>query len=69
MLVAIGCQGRGIGWQTAMGGELARLAMDARYEPVLPVTPIVPIPFAPLKRAGVAATLMAMRALDRLGLS
>jgi glycine/D-amino acid oxidase-like deaminating enzyme len=69
LLAAIGCQGRGIGWQTAMGAELARLALDARHEPVLPLTPIAPIPFAPLKRAGAAATLMAMRALDRLGLS
>ena len=28
LLVAIGCQGRGIGWQTAMGAELARRALD-----------------------------------------
>ena len=69
VLAAIGCQGRGIGWQTAMGTELARLAIDARYEPVLPLSPIVPIPFAPFKRVGVAATLMGMRALDRLGIS
>ena len=69
LLAAIGCQGRGIGWQTAMGAELARLAMDAQHEPVLPVTPIAPIPFAPLKRAGAAATMIAMRAIDRLGLS
>jgi glycine/D-amino acid oxidase-like deaminating enzyme len=67
VFTAIGCQGRGIGWQTAMGAELARLAMDARYEPVLPLSPIVPIPFAPFKHAGVGATLIAMRALDRLG--
>lgn len=66
---AIGCQGRGIGWQTAMGGELARLARDKDYEPVLPFTPISCIPFAPLKRLGVSMTIAAMRVLDRLGVA
>jgi glycine/D-amino acid oxidase-like deaminating enzyme len=69
LIAAIGCQGRGIGWQTAMGCELARLTQDDAYLPVLPVSPVVPIPFAPLKRLGVAATVAAMRVLDRLGLS
>ena len=69
VLAAIGCQGRGIGWQTAMGGELARLATDATYESVLPISPVRPIPFAPLKRVGFTAALATMRALDRLGLS
>ena len=69
MFAAIGCQGRGIGWQTSMGAELARLATDATYETALPLSPIAPIRFSPLKRVGVAATLAAMEALDRLGLS
>ena len=69
VFAAIGCQGRGIGWQSAMGAELARLATDEAYEPVLPISPVKPIPFSPLKRLGFAATLTAMRALDRLGLS
>jgi glycine/D-amino acid oxidase-like deaminating enzyme len=69
VLAAIGCQGRGIGWQTAMGAELARLAMDESYESVLPVSPVKPIPFSPLKRVGYTAALHTMRALDRLGLS
>ena len=69
ILAAIGCQGRGIGWQTAIGAELARLAMDATYDPVLPISPIRPIPFSPLKRFGFGAALGAMRALDGLGLS
>lgn len=69
VFAAIGCQGRGIGWQTAMGGELARLAMDETYEPVLPISPVAPIPFSGLKRVGFAAALTAMRTLDRLGLS
>ncbi len=69
ILAAIGCQGRGIGWQSAMGGELARLALDAAYEPVLALSPIRPIPFPRFKRVGVAAALAAMGTLDRLGLS
>lgn len=69
VFAAIGCQGRGVGWQTAMGAELARLAMDETYEPVLPVSPVAAIPFSGLKRVGYAAALTAMRALDRLGLS
>jgi glycine/D-amino acid oxidase-like deaminating enzyme len=69
MFIAIGCQGRGIGWQTAMGGELAKLALDPDYDPVLPFTPLRPIPFHPLKAFGVASTITLWRALDRCGLS
>lgn len=69
IFAAIGCQGRGIGWQSAMGGELARLALDATYEPVLPLSAVRPIPFSSFKRLGFAAALAAMRMLDRLGLS
>ena len=69
MYAAIGCQGRGVGWQTAMGAELARLAADESYEPPLPLSQVAPIPFWPLKRVGFSATLAALRALDRLGLS
>ena len=69
VLAAIGCQGRGIGWQTAMGAELARIAMDETYQSVLPLSPVRPIPFSPLKRVGFTAALHTMRALDRLGLS
>jgi glycine/D-amino acid oxidase-like deaminating enzyme len=67
LFVAIGCQGRGVAWQSAMGAELARLATDARYDPVLPITPVRPIAFHPLKAAGVAATIAAYRMLDRWG--
>jgi glycine/D-amino acid oxidase-like deaminating enzyme len=69
VFAAIGCQGRGIGWQTAMGAELSRLAAGKCYEPILPISPIEPIPFSPLKRTGFTAALMAMQAADRLGLS
>ena len=69
LLIAVGCQGRGIAWQTAMGAELARVAIDPRYDPVLPFSPLRPIPFHRLKAFGVAATIAAYRALDRLGFS
>ena len=67
LFAAIGCQGRGIGWQTAMGCELALLARNPAYDSPLPVSPIRPLPFAPLKRVGVSLTIAAMRAMDRLG--
>jgi glycine/D-amino acid oxidase-like deaminating enzyme len=69
MFVAIGCQGRGIAWQTAMGGELAKLALDPHYDAVLPFSPVRPIRFHPLKALGVASTIAVWRALDRCGLS
>ena len=69
LLVAIGCQGRGIAWQTAIGAELARVAIDPRYDPALPFSPLKTIPFHPLKAIGFAATIAAYRALDRLGFS
>lgn len=69
LLVAIGCQGRGIAWQSAMGAELARLAVDAHYDPVLPFSPVRPLPFHRFKALGVAATIAAYRALDRFGYS
>jgi glycine/D-amino acid oxidase-like deaminating enzyme len=67
MLVAVGCQGRGVAWQTAMGAELARIVVDPQYEPVLPFTPVKPIPMYPLKTLGVGATIATYRVLDRLG--
>jgi glycine/D-amino acid oxidase-like deaminating enzyme len=67
VFIAVGCQGRGIAWQTAMGAELARIAIDPHYEPVLPFSPLKPIPLHPLKAFGVATTIAAYRALDRLG--
>ena len=69
MFVAVGCQGRGIAWQTAMGIELAELALDPRYDPVLPFSPVRPIPLHTLKALGVASTIALWRALDRCGLS
>ncbi len=67
LTIAVGCQGRGIGWQTAMGAELARMQMRQDYVPVLPVSPIAPITFHHLKAMGVTATIAMYRVLDRFG--
>jgi glycine/D-amino acid oxidase-like deaminating enzyme len=67
-LVAIGCQGRGIGWQTAMGVELAKFAVDPAYETALPVSPVEPIRLHRFKALGVSATVAAYRAMDWLGI-
>jgi glycine/D-amino acid oxidase-like deaminating enzyme len=67
MLVAVGCQGRGVAWQTAMGAELARIVVDPHYDPVLPFSPVRPIPMYRLKTLGVGAAIAGYRALDRLG--
>lgn len=69
LTIAIGCQGRGIGLQTAMGIEVARLDRRPDATPVLPSTPIRPIPFHGLKAVGVTATIAWYRALDRFGLA
>jgi glycine/D-amino acid oxidase-like deaminating enzyme len=68
LLVALGCQGRGIGWQTAMGAELARLAVDPICDTALPVSRVAPIRLHRFKALGVSATIAAYRAMDRLGI-
>ena len=52
-----------------MGVELAKRALDPRYEPPLPFAPVRPIPFHPLKAVGASATIAAYRVLDGLRLS
>ena len=69
MLIAIGCQGRGIGLQSAMGAELARRALDRSYEPALRFSPIDPIPFHGFKAVGMSIMVALYRAMDKLGLS
>jgi glycine/D-amino acid oxidase-like deaminating enzyme len=69
MLVAIGCQGRGIGWQTAIGVELAKRVLDRTHELPLPIAPVRPIPFHAFKAIGASAVIAAYRALDALRLS
>jgi glycine/D-amino acid oxidase-like deaminating enzyme len=69
LLVAIGCQGRGVGWQTAIGIELAKHVLDRRYDMPLPFAPVRPIPLHAFKAIGTSAVIAAYRALDALRLS
>ena len=69
ILIAVGCQGRGIGLQTAMGSELAKRALDRSYEPPLLFSPIRPVPLHGLKAVSVSAMVALYRAMDKLGLS
>lgn len=66
-LVAIGCQGRGIGWQTAIGRELAAITHDPAHEPLLPFSAIRPIPLHGAKAAWTSAAIAIYRVLDKLG--
>lgn len=69
LLVAIGCQGRGVGWQTAIGIELAKHALDPTHEFPMPVTPVRAIPLHSFKAVGTSALIATYRVLDRLGFS
>ena len=69
LITAIGCQGRGIGWQTAIGIELAKRVLDRSHEMPLPFAPVRPIPLHAFKALGTSATIAFYRALDALRLS
>ena len=65
LLVAAGCQGRGIGLMSALGPLLADYAFGR--DPVMlpfPLTPIRPIPLHGLRHLGVAAAITWYRLLD-----
>jgi glycine/D-amino acid oxidase-like deaminating enzyme len=65
LLIDIGCQGRGIGLQTAMGKAMADYVADGdAAELPVPLTPIAPIPLHFLQRAYVAATIAWYRLTD-----
>lgn len=65
LLIDIGCQGRGIGLQTAVGKAMAEYVAtgDAASLP-LPISPIAPIPFSLLQRAYIAAAVSWYRLSD-----
>lgn len=65
LVVNIGCQGRGVGLETAMGAALARYATtgEARALP-FPITKMRPIPFHALQELYVAAVVTWFRLLD-----
>ena len=65
LIVNIGCQGRGVGLESAMGRALAAYCAtgDRKVLP-FPVTPVKPIPFHSLNRAYVAAVVAYYRLSD-----
>lgn len=67
LLIAAGCQGRGIGLMVSLGERLARYAAsgDASELP-LPVAPLRAIPLHRFRRIGVAAQIARYRLLDGL---
>ncbi|TIW93332.1 MAG: FAD-binding oxidoreductase [Mesorhizobium sp.] len=67
LLAVVGCQGRGVGLMTALGGRVAGYLQsgDARQLP-FPLSPIRPIPFHAFRQVGVAATIAWYRLLDAL---
>lgn len=67
MVVALGCNGRGIAISTAMGGLLAeRLLGRAAGEMALPVTPIRTVPFHGLRHPVLAAATAVKRVQDAI---
>ncbi|HTS92360.1 MAG TPA: FAD-binding oxidoreductase [Stellaceae bacterium] len=65
LLIDIGCQGRGVGLQTAMGKAMADyIATGSPAALPLPLSPISPIPFHFLQRAYLAAAVSWYRLRD-----
>ena len=65
MLIDIGCQGRGVGLQTAMGKAMAEYIATGDAEALpLPLSPIASIPFHFLQRAYLAAAVTWYRFRD-----
>jgi glycine/D-amino acid oxidase-like deaminating enzyme len=69
LIACLGYNGRGVAMSTAMGGEIARLALGAAPGDIaLPVTPIRPMRFHGAWRLGVMARVLEGQIRDRLGL-
>ncbi|HML29986.1 MAG TPA: FAD-dependent oxidoreductase [Hyphomicrobium sp.] len=67
LIVAAGCQGRGIGLMTALGPRLVDYlaTRDADQIP-FPITPIRPIPFHAFRNVGISAAIAWYRLVDML---
>jgi glycine/D-amino acid oxidase-like deaminating enzyme len=69
LIVAVGCQGRGIGLMTALGPSLARyVASRDPAELPFPITPIRPIPLHRFRHLGIGAAIAWYRTIDAFGL-
>lgn len=66
LLIDIGCMGRGVGLQTAMGKAMAEYITTGNPEALpLPPVPIKPLPFHFLQKAYLSAFIAWYRLLDR----
>lgn len=64
-IIDIGCMGRGVGLQTAMGQALADYAMNGNPDVLpFPIRPIEPIPFHMFRRIGLGAIIAWYRFQD-----
>lgn len=64
-VIDIGCMGRGVGLQTAMGQALARYVIEGDPEALpFPIRPIDPIPFHMFRRIGLSAMIAWYRLQD-----
>ena len=65
LIIDIGCMGRGVGLQTAMGAALAQYVLtgDVSVLP-FPLRPINPIPFHSFRRIGLGAIIAWYRFQD-----
>ena len=65
LIIDIGCLGRGVGLQTAMGAALARYALSGDKSVLpFPLRPIRPIPFHSFRRIGLGAIIAWYRFQD-----
>jgi glycine/D-amino acid oxidase-like deaminating enzyme len=65
VLIDIGCQGRGVGLQSAMGRAIADYVRSGNADDLpLPLTPITPFPFHSLHKAYVGAVIAWYRLTD-----
>ena len=65
-LATLGCNGKGVAWNVAMGPILAEALVTGRNDVLpIPVTPVTPIPMHGLRRAYVAAGATWSRVQDR----
>jgi glycine/D-amino acid oxidase-like deaminating enzyme len=65
LIVAAGCQGRGVGLMTALAPRLVDYLQDRNPDGLpFPLTPIRPIPFHRFRNLGIGATIAWYRMLD-----
>lgn len=68
LIACLGYNGRGVALSTAMGAEIAKLALGAGPEEIaMPVLPVRPVPLHGLWRLGLMAKVLEGRLRDRLG--